>query len=447
MKAFQIIISAIILLTISSMGYCAIPVESFETPDSIKAWSFWNGPEFPGARGGVALSAKSAHSGRNGLAFSFDFTGGGNYVQAGRSIPAGEKATGLRLWVRNPGMNSIGIRVTDGEGQTFQKTFAVPHGGWQQIEISFSGWTGNWGGKGDAVFRGSPTMFAILVENNAAVKKGVVDIDDIRFITSGQASGIEDTEYYVCKFAEKQQWYLVSGYGDTSSSKYDNGVFSFDFSKDVKDIGITSDLAIMGTAKSLKLRVGCRVPGIKLKMRISSHFQDFERIIGETNGTSDQEIEVPLGDMSLWKHYGGENDGQVRWPLRLTFLGVDRDGNPEKGEIRLIDIVAKSQLPLKSAVVMLPSGKMDGNNAVFSCQITNILLVKVSGTLEYTIKDFQGVALASSNGPLTISKGDTFHFETSIDAAKHGFVECEFYFRTKALYIWTGVWVCREANP
>ncbi|MHB1456932.1 MAG: endo-1,4-beta-xylanase [Armatimonadota bacterium] len=431
MKAFHTIITAIILLTILSMGYCALPVESFEASDSIKAWGFYNGPEFPGAKGEVTLSARSAHSGKQGLAFSFDFTGGGNYVQAGRPILAGEKVTSLRLWIRNPGMNSLGLRVTDGEGQTFQKTFAVPHGGWQQIEISFSGWTGNWGGKGDAVFRGSPVLFAILVENNAAAKKGVIDIDDIRFITSGQASGIEDTEYYVCKFNEKQQWYLVSGYDDTSGSRYYNGVFSFDFSKDAKDIGITSDLAIMGTAKSLKLRVGCPTPGITLKMTISSHFQDFKRVIGETDGTDDQVIEVPLGDMSSWKYSGGENDGQVRWPLRLTFLGVDREGNPSKGEIRLIDIVAKSQLPLKSAVVMLPSGRIDGDKARFSCEITNILPEKVSGTLEYNIKDFQGAVLASSKGPLTILKDDTFHFETQIDAAEHGFVECEFYFRTK----------------
>lgn len=426
------IIASIILLTISSMGYCAIPVESFEASESIKAWGFYNGPEFPGAKGGVALSAKSAHSGRNGLAFSFDFTGGGNYVQAGRSIPAGEKVTGLRMWVRNPGKNSLGLRVTDGDGQTFQKTFAVPHGGWQQIEISFSGWTGNWGGKGDAVFRGSPALFAILVENNAAAKKGAVDIDDIRFVASGQASGMEDTEYYVCKFAEKQQWYLVSGYGDTSGSRYDNGAFSFDFSKDVKDIGITSDLAIMGTARSLKLRVGCLTPGIKLKMTISSHFQSFQRIIGETDGTQNQVIEVPLGDMSSWKHEGGENDGEVRWPLRLTFLGVNRDGNPQKGEIRFIDIVAKSQLPVKSAVVMLPSGSIDGDKARFICEITNILPGDATGTLEYTMKDFRGAALARGEGPLTILKGDSFRFETSVDAAEHGFVECEFYFRTKA---------------
>lgn len=432
MRVLHTIMASIILLAVSSMGYCAILAENFETPASIKEWGFFNGPEFPGAKGGVALSAKSAHSGRNGLAFSFDFTGGGNYVQTGRSIPPGEKVTGIRLWVRNPGMNSLGIRVTDSEGQTFQKTFTIPHGMWQQIEISFNGWVGSWGGKGDAVFRGLPTNFAIIAANNANVKKGVVDIDDIHYITSGQALSIEDTEYYVCKFNEKQQWYLITGYGDISGSRYDNGTLSFDFSKNAADIGITSDLAIMGTARSLKLRVGCREPGIKLKMRISSHFQDFQRIIGETNGTPDQVIDVPLGGMTSWKHNGGENDGEVRWPLRLTFLGVDREGNPEKGDIRFIDITAKSQLPLKSAVVMLPSGRMDGDKAHFSCEITNILPGDVIGTLEYTMKDFQGTALIRGKGPLTILKGNSFHFETAVDAAKRGYMECEFYFRTKA---------------
>jgi hypothetical protein len=55
-------------------------------------------------------------------------------------------------------------RVVDSENQTFQKSFDYSYDGWQEVSVSLDGWAGHWGGAADGVFRGSPTIFGVIVE-------------------------------------------------------------------------------------------------------------------------------------------------------------------------------------------------------------------------------------------------------------------------------------------
>ncbi|MHB1000317.1 MAG: beta-galactosidase [Armatimonadota bacterium] len=423
----MLLLSSIITMLFISAGYSAV-LDDFEAGASIQKWGFYEGPEFPGAKGSVGLKSGAAKAGKSGLAFNFDFTGGGNYVQVGRDIPKGMTATGIRLWVRKPSVNSIGVRVTDSEGQTFQKTFNLPLKSWQEIQITFTGWTGYWGGKGDGAFRGSPTNFALLVQNDG-VKKGEIHMDDIRLTESGASEGVKEITYTAVKFGPEQIWYLSSD-GKSGISSYDVNTLKFDFSEGAKEIGAANDIAMMGSPVSLKLKVYSRTAGNTLKMRIGSHFQNFERTVGKLDGSGEQVFDVPLGDMSTWSCSGGENNGSVIWPLRLLFAGVIPSDGVKTGEVKLIDVQVRTRLTKGTSVILMPSGKMENGTAKFSCSVLNLLPEKADGTVTWSIKDFSGALLEKMSVPLSIEKGKTGNCETAFKAGSRPFVECEFQYKT-----------------
>ncbi len=103
-----------------------------------RPWKFWNGAEFPGAKGSFKLA--KVHAQPAG-ALSYNFSGGGNYVDA---------TTGLRL--RGPGVlrfevrsalapQTVLVRITDHTGQTLQfYRTCLTAGRWQEFHIPLGRW-------------------------------------------------------------------------------------------------------------------------------------------------------------------------------------------------------------------------------------------------------------------------------------------------------------------
>jgi hypothetical protein len=104
-------------------------------PDKpLDGWRFDNGPEFPGAKGGMAVDGDVEAQHRPALRLDGDFTGGGNYVQTGRDLPTVDVET-LTFWLKAPqGLEQITLRLIDGTGQCHQFNLRVEaHGNWQRI--------------------------------------------------------------------------------------------------------------------------------------------------------------------------------------------------------------------------------------------------------------------------------------------------------------------------
>ena len=99
-------------------------------------WSFDNGREFPGAKGGLVVDAAVEAQRRPALRLDGDFTGGGNYVQAGRNLPGGD-VDSLAFWLKAPeGLEQLTLRLVDGSGQCHQFNLRTePHGRWQRIRF------------------------------------------------------------------------------------------------------------------------------------------------------------------------------------------------------------------------------------------------------------------------------------------------------------------------
>lgn len=390
-------------------------------------WRFSNGPEFPGAAGSFTVAQEGAHTGKGGGTLAFDFTKGGNYVQASISIPDDIQAKGFEFFVRKACKNTVTIRVTDSESQTFQKSFNISHDGWQKVRVTLGNWAAYWGGRGDGIFRGRPIEFGILVENDAAIKTGRIFFDDVRVIVGDQESLTNTSIYTVSDFSSG--WSLTT-VGDGSGSTFRSPRLHFDFGRGAKEIGIRNEVALMGSPQEIRLTVSSRVRGPQVVIRLHSHFQVFEKVVGELEDTGLQTLSIPLAGMKNWQHFGGENDGIVRWPLRLVNVSLRQGNGPQSGDVEFISIRAMTSVTTDSAITLVPNTQRKGRDIQFECEVTNLASKVSTGMLHWTITTYDGETLREGRFPLNIHPGATVRFRQSVPQGKHPFLECQFQYIT-----------------
>ena len=140
-------------------------------------WKFDNGREFPGATGKVAVDSTTRCNGKDSLKLDGDFTKGGNYVRAFTMLD-GIDIRALTLWVMNPDLDGMSLRIIDASGQCHQfslKIVAKPD--WQKIEFPLQqffakaeGITGaqvnryeSWGGAKDQKWHGPAKEIDVLI--------------------------------------------------------------------------------------------------------------------------------------------------------------------------------------------------------------------------------------------------------------------------------------------
>jgi hypothetical protein len=133
MRMFRWALFVTTLLLVAGSGYAANAL-SLVLPDQPKGgWEFGNGPEFPGATGGLSVETEDD---KPVLVLQGNFTKGGNYVQAGRNLPklAFDRLT-LRL--KAPGCDHLTMRLNDASGQCHQIVLKLDKkiDGWQTIDF------------------------------------------------------------------------------------------------------------------------------------------------------------------------------------------------------------------------------------------------------------------------------------------------------------------------
>ncbi|HSV74343.1 MAG TPA: beta-galactosidase [Chthonomonadales bacterium] len=422
----SLVLAALLLVACAAAPAAPAPLEDFERPSA--AWEFHDGGEFPGAKGAFARSAGAARSGRWGGALRFDFTGGGNYVQTGRELPRGMPAGAARLWVRNASGNRLGLRVTDSEGQTFQKTFDIDSPGWQEVDAHFGGWTGNWGGQGDGVFRGAATRLALLVENSGQAARGEVHIDDLR-LTPGDAQPGGPRWYVATRFGAPQRWWIVA-HGPGSRAALEGGELRYEVGPGDSLAGVGADFTLYGRPTRLRLTVQSDGSGRELVVRVGSHFQNFESRIGRLTERGEQTFETEMGAMAGWRHFGGQNDGVMRTPLRLTLVGVAPGAaGPGSGSIRLTELSVQTVVPPAQEVALTPWARLEGGIVRFGCDINSLLPEPVRGSAEWEARDWSGVVVARGSSPLALAQGAMASITGQTPAAGRPFTEITFRFR------------------
>ncbi len=377
----------------------------FEGTDAPIAWEFGNGPEFPGARGDLSIGNDPLAEGANRcLALRFDFSGGGHYVQASVPLPPDLDPEVARLRVLKPFRNPLTFRVVDAGGETFQKTISFHSPRWQNLRVDLlSGWGFSYGGEEgdgakDRVDR-PLRSFSVLVDWDrfgGGPKRGVVRIDDVRFLRTGgkamkEVVGRSKIRYRTTAFRRPEEgWHLVAE-GDAGGSFWKDGELHYDFSAGARAVGIRSwAMALFGEPERMELSLSSDGSGHAVRVRMASHFQTFERVIGRLprgKGT----LASPLGDMKQWEHHGGQNDGIVRPPLRPTEILIVRDPDgPERGIVRFEAFDTVGRVAESEQVVVNPRAVLADGKAV--CRVSFCDLRPEGGELLLTVRtrDWEG---------------------------------------------------------
>jgi len=361
----------------------AAETESFNDPQSVDAWSFNNGPEWPGARGALERRPQGGRTQDGVLALKYDFEDGGNYVAAIAELATDRTVHAVRFWVNKPAANLMTFRATDSEGETFQKGLRFDFRGWQQVEIALKGWVHRWGG--DGKFQQPARQFHILIENRGGNRQGELLIDDVQWVyepTRPDDPRTRTASYTDSTFGSSDGWRCRG----PAESELNENRWTYHFDQSRGRCGLRWGKSILGRPTTIRLIVEGDGSGHELRARCGSHFQSFERALGTLDFSGERIFEAPLRNMSGWEHFGGENDGIVRYPLRLEELALVKRGTASAGELVLKRLEFVTEYEKDRPVTLIPSVARDTDDrAVFTAELRSLHDQPLAGQLRYSI--------------------------------------------------------------
>lgn len=378
----------------------AAPPETFATAEALGGWSFSNGPEWPGARGTLEWRPDAGRSGDGAAVLSYDFAEGGHYVAAIAPLPAGPAVRAVRLWLHKPAANLLIFRAVDADGEAFQKNVRYHYPGWQQLEIELGGWEFSWGG--DGRFAPPPREFHILVENDGGTTTGTLRIDDVQWLPAGSPAAESGRARATCvesDFSDVERWRHAGAAGGEFASRR----WSYRFTPGQPESVLGRDRGLLGQPQVLRLILDSDGSGHELYARIGSHFQLFERSLGTLDRRGPTTLEVPLGDMTSWRHFGGEDDGLVRYPLRLVQLILRQRGPGTEGRLALDRVEVDTDYDPAAQTLWVTPAVAGGDPAAarFTVEVRSLADRPLPGTLDWSLHTVDR-RLRSGTQPLTV---------------------------------------------
>ncbi len=360
------------------------PSQTFADKSAADEWFFSDGPEWPGAEGDLEWRPGAGRDGDGALALRYDFTGGGHYCAAIAKLPRHRPVKAVRLYVHKPAANLMIFRGVDIHGEAFQKDFQYHYPGWQQLEISLGDWAFHWGG--DGVFQPPAREFHILVENDGGTRQGEILIDDVQWVFDPQGTatgGLRRTTYVESDFGSGDRWH----YDGPAPGRFLAPQWKYQFTPERPRVRLVRDRGILGKPVKMMLSVTGDGSGHELVARFGSHFQLFERSLGTLDKVGKMTFEVPLGDMKTWRHFGGEDDGIVRYPLRLIELALVKQGDGDSGSLPLNALAFETEYdPDTQTVWVVPQiAEHDDENVVFALELRSLADKPLRGTLHWSL--------------------------------------------------------------
>ena len=118
-------------------------------------------------------------------------------------------------------------------------------------------------------------------------------------------------------------------WGNGGKTRLDGRTLTADFSKGATAVQLgTEEIGLLGTPKEFIQRVRGDASGHPVRLRLATHFMTFEKTMGTfvagPDGIGEVRTAAPPGEG--WGFYGGENDGKIHGPLRISGILLDRGG-------------------------------------------------------------------------------------------------------------------------
>ncbi len=381
-SAFIAMVALLLACSVDGRAADLSEPQTFASDAALTDWEFSNGPEWPGARGALEWRSTGGRDNDGVLVLSYDFEGGGHYTAALVKLPADPPVVAVRLWVKKPAANLMIFRAVDAEGETFQKELRFDYEGWQQLEIGLEGWIHRWGG--DGRFAPPARRFDILLENQGGSRKGEVLIDDVQWVyRRADAEHTRRATYVESTFAATDGWAAEGG-------RLAGGDWHYDFSGDRAAVRLRWGRSLLGRPQALRLIVESDGGGHELRAVLGSHFQNFERSLGVLCAAGPQTFEVPLGDLKTWTHSGGQDDGVVRYPLRLEALVLNKQGPTTAGRVTLRALEVTTEYEPWRAVVLIPRVHAAGPKLRFTAEVRSLHPTPLAGLLHVALRGLDG---------------------------------------------------------
>jgi len=139
-------------------------------------WTYVNGDEYPGAKGGIAKDSEIKAGAKASLRLDADLSGGGEYVGAKMPIASGLEPSFFSFQIKCPFVKSVCVRLEDSSGQCFQNESlkVASTDAWQTLSISVKDLEGeeHWGGKNDGSFHPPAKALTVSIVKGALKESG-----------------------------------------------------------------------------------------------------------------------------------------------------------------------------------------------------------------------------------------------------------------------------------
>jgi len=176
MKCLSLSFALIAIFAAMPFAACENPVSmgSF-SGSALDGWTFYEGKEFPGAQGNLAVVEDAGATGGFAAYLEGAFGLGGGYVSMSKNLPEPLPFKKLAFSVKTSDYESIKVRLVDGNGRTHQLTVELKDSeDWQSVSIEKVGGNGyiTWGGAKDAKWR-DPLKSVSLMLSVTGLKLGL----------------------------------------------------------------------------------------------------------------------------------------------------------------------------------------------------------------------------------------------------------------------------------
>ena len=397
------------------MGILLIVMSLPGSAASVSGWSFSNA-DAPEAKGSLEKQ------GITGMRLKYDFSAGGSHVGLFKDLAKPLTLKSVTFRIKKPYEANLALRVVDSTGQMLQEPIYYGNGDWQHVTVDMIAFDIHAGGANDGVVHFPLKKVGILVESKKLSSPvGEVLLADLKLNIQK-----DDRE------SNFQGCYQVTDFGRGIANGITGGTWPIDFSK-TSSASLNSSLSLLGSPKTLKLTLRGGRPGYVLKMGLGSHFQGFGRTIGILDG-KEQTFTIPLPPGNGWSHSGGQNDGEVRNPLRISQLTLERGTGPaEAVTIEIKGITCETAVPNEKVLFGLASlnKKKEGKIIEAECTACNLLPRAVSGTLTATLTDWNRNVIKRVKIAQTLpANGEAVHVAQSFEIPddRH-FAEAQFSFK------------------
>lgn len=241
--------------------------------------------------------------------------------------------------------------------------------------------------------------------------------------TDAPVSQIEGS-YAAASFVSAEEWCCCADEAHAGETCLQGKTWVADFSRGAAVLSLRPRAyTLLGTPVRFVLRVRGTAEGCRLTIHIGTHFMTFCRTSEPLSCDNDHEIvfEAPPGPG--WKWYGGENDGQLHGPMRITQLDLLSSGKAEQVELQLFEIRADVVYPAQHSCTLLA----DCTSGEFTASVRTLRMVPTPAQIRWTVRDWdkntiaqgeQGVCLPAAAKPVDVA--------VPVPPGEHNFLEAEF---------------------